>query len=202
MAEEMDMPMPGEEMPEPPKKQKGILSFGGHKKEQPQADLSGVTSDINSLSRRLRLLEEGSANIRNMLQITEENLVSKNKTIGILGLAFKPNTDDMRLAPSIDIINQLQKEGAKIKAYDPEAVQKAKEILNDVVYCNDPYDAAKDSDALVIVTEWKEVRDLDLNKIKTLMRHPLIIDGRNIYSPDAMKKEGFTYISIGRKDVL
>src|SRR3989344_6232784 len=140
---------------------------------------------------------------KNFVRKIEKALwVVKNKTIGILGLAFKPNTDDMRLAPSIDIINQLQKEGAKIKAYDPEAVQKAKEILNDVVYCNDPYDAAKDSDALVIVTEWKEVRDLDLNKIKTLMRHPLIIDGRNIYSPDAMKKEGFTYISIGRKDVL
>ncbi len=140
---------------------------------------------------------------KNFVKKIEKSLwVAKNKTIGILGLAFKPNTDDMRLAPSIDIISQLQKEGAKIKAYDPEAAQKAKEILNDVVYCNDPYDAAKDSDALVIVTEWKEFRELDLNKIKTLMRHPLIIDGRNIYSPDAMKKEGFTYISIGRKDVL
>ena len=102
MAEEMDMPMPGEEMPEPPKK-KGILSFGGHKKEEQQIDLSGVASDINSLSRRLRLLEEGSANIRNMLQITEENLISKNKTNGI---EIKALTSD---------INEIRKEMHELK---------------------------------------------------------------------------------------
>lgn len=102
MAEEIGMPMPGEEIPEPPKK-KGVLSFGGHKKEDQQVDLSEVTSDINSLSRRLRLLEEGSANIRNMLQITEENLVSKNKTIGI---EIKTLTSD---------INDLRKEMHELK---------------------------------------------------------------------------------------
>ena len=127
--------------------------------------------------------------------------VLKGKTIGILGLAFKPNTDDMRFAPSVDIIRELQKEGAKIKAYDPKAMQKAKDILKGVAYCNDPYDVAKDSDALVIITEWKDFRQLDLKKIKSLMKNNLIIDGRNIYEPENIKKAGFTYISIGRKDV-
>ncbi len=127
--------------------------------------------------------------------------ILKNKTIGILGLAFKPNTDDMRFAPSIDIIADLQREGAKIKAYDPKAMEKAKNILKGVVYCNNPYEAAKDADALLIVTEWQEFKKLDFKKIKSLMRHPLIIDGRNIFDPEELKKEGFAYISVGRKDV-
>lgn len=125
----------------------------------------------------------------------------KGKTIGILGLSFKPNTDDMRFAPSIDIINELQKEGAKIKVYDPEAMERAKEILKDVEYCNNPYDAAKNAGALVIVTEWNEFKELDLKKIKSLLKHNLIVDGRNIYNPEEMKKQGFNYISIGRKEV-
>lgn len=95
----------------------------------------------------------------------------------------------------------MQAEGAKIKAYDPKAMEKAKLVLEDVVYCNNPYDVAKDSDALLIVTEWNEFRELDLKRIKPLMKHQLIIDGRNIYNPEELKKEGFTYISIGRKEV-
>ena len=126
--------------------------------------------------------------------------VVKNKNIGILGLAFKPNTDDMRFAPSVDIIEALQREGAKIKAYDPEAMEKARQVLKNIEYCNNPYDAAKDADALLILTEWNEFKELDMNKIKSLMRHHLILDGRNIYNPEDMKKEGFTYISIGRSD--
>ena len=122
------------------------------------------------------------------------------KKIGILGLAFKPNTDDMRFAPSVYIIKELQKENAKIKAYDPEAMERAKLILNDVEFCNDPYEAAKDADVLLILTEWNEFKELDFKKIKSLLKNPLIIDGRNIYNPENMKKEGFSYISIGRKD--
>ncbi len=127
--------------------------------------------------------------------------VVKNKTIGVLGLAFKPNTDDMRFAPSIDIINELQKDGAKIKAYDPESMEKARQVLKNVEYCKNPYDVAKDADALLILTEWSEFKELDFKKIKTLMRHHLVIDGRNIYNPEEMKIEGFSYISIGRSDV-
>ena len=128
--------------------------------------------------------------------------VVKNKTIGILGLAFKPNTDDMRFAPSIGIIKELQREGAKVKAYDPVATEKSKEILNNVIYCNDAYEAAKDADALIIITEWNEFMNIDFKKLKSLMRNALIIDGRNIYDPEQMKKEGFHYISIGRKEVV
>ena len=137
----------------------------------------------------------------NFVKKVEKSLwVVKGKSIGVLGLAFKPNTDDMRFAPSIDIIEELQKEGALIKAYDPESAYKAKNILKDIKYCEDPYETAKDADALLILTEWNEFKELDLKKIKSLMKHHLIIDGRNIYNPEDMKREGFRYISIGRRD--
>ena len=123
----------------------------------------------------------------------------KDKKIGILGLAFKSNTDDMRFAPSIDIINHLQEEGAKIKAYDPEAIENSKKLLKDIEYCKDPYEAAENAEALLILTEWNEFKELDLDKIKNLMKNKLVIDGRNIYNPEEMKKLGFKYISIGRK---
>jgi len=125
-----------------------------------------------------------------------------DKKIGILGLSFKPNTDDMRFAPSIYIIQELQKEGGKIKAYDPEAMEKAKTIFSDVEFCKDPYEIAKDSEVLLILTEWNEFKELDLKKIKSLMKTPLIIDGRNIYNPEDIKKEGFAYISVGREHVV
>jgi len=150
-----------------------------------------------------KVQEINSAQRKHFVKKIEKSLwIVKGKTIGVLGLAFKPNTDDMRFAPSIDIITELQKEGAKIKAYDPKAMEKSKDILNGIVYCTNPYDAAKDADALVIITEWSEFRKLDLKKIKSIMKHPLIIDGRNIYNPEDIKKEGFAYISIGRKDVV
>ena len=124
-----------------------------------------------------------------------------NKKIGVLGLAFKPNTDDMRFAPSIYIIEELQKSGAKIRAYDPEAIRKSKEILKNIEYCNNPYDAANDADALLILTEWNEFKELDFKKLKSLLKKPVIFDGRNIYNLQNMKKEKFTYVSIGRREV-
>lgn len=122
----------------------------------------------------------------------------RGKTIGILGLAFKPNTDDMRDAPAIDIIELLQKDGAKIKAYDPEAIENSKKILTDVQYAKNAYDALKDADALVVVTEWNEFKELDLAKIKTSMKSPFIIDARNIYDADRAKSLGFNYIGVGK----
>ncbi|MEO0072686.1 MAG: UDP-glucose/GDP-mannose dehydrogenase family protein [candidate division WOR-3 bacterium] len=122
----------------------------------------------------------------------------RDKQLGILGLAFKPNTDDMRFAPSVDIINALQAQGAKIKAYDPFAMKNAQKVLKDVIYCNDPYEVAKDSEALIIITEWDEFRNLDLGRIKELLRLPIIIDGRNIFDPQKMTELGFIYRSIGR----
>ncbi len=124
----------------------------------------------------------------------------KNKKIGILGLSFKPNTDDMREAPSIDIINGLLKRGVHIKAFDPAAMGKAKEIFqNKIIYCSDIYKTAKDCDALIILTEWDEFKNMDLGKIKKLLKSPIIFDGRNIFNPKKMKKLGFDYSSIGRK---
>ena len=120
------------------------------------------------------------------------------KSVGLLGLSFKPETDDMREAPSIDIIEQLQQKGAKIKAYDPRAINKARAILHNVEYCQNPYQAAEGSDALIIVTEWDEFKKLNLLKIKELLKEPVIIDGRNIFDPSEMRRLGFTYQGIGR----
>jgi UDPglucose 6-dehydrogenase len=122
------------------------------------------------------------------------------KTIGVLGLAFKPDTDDLRYAPALDIILALTKQGVKVKTYDPAAMDKAKAILKKgVKFCKDAYDVARDCDCLVIATEWNEFKELDLKKIKKLMRQPVIIDGRNIYNPAEVKKLGFTYAGIGRR---
>ncbi len=132
-------------------------------------------------------------------KIEEALWIVKGKNIGVLGLSFKPNTDDMRSAPSIDIINSLKEAGARIKAYDPQAMKKACGVLDGVRFCKDPYEVAKNSDALVIATEWHEFEIMDLGRIKKLMKKPLIIDGRNIFEPAKMKKIGFRYISIGRQ---
>lgn len=122
----------------------------------------------------------------------------KGKTIGILGLSFKPDTDDMREAPSLYIISSLQKEGAKIKAYDPIAMENAKKLMKDVEFCPAAYATAENCDLLIIVTEWNEFRQLDLEKIKSVMRKPLLLDGRNIYEPQKARDLGFTYQGVGR----
>ncbi len=126
--------------------------------------------------------------------------ILKNKTIGILGLSFKPNTDDIREAPSLYIVSKLKQKGAKIKAYDPKAIEKFKKVYPDIEYCKNPYEVAKNSDCLTILTEWDEFKKLNLNRLKKLMKHPLIIDGRNIFEIEKMQKLGFHYISIGRKE--
>src|SRR3989475_4457843 len=119
--------------------------------------------------------------------------------IGLLGLSFQPNTDDMREAPSIDIANVLLAAGAQGPAYDPTAGRKCRGLCPDVEYLKDAYAVAAGADALVLVTEWNEFRQLDMARIKQLMRHPVIIDGRNIYDPALMRSLGFTYRGIGRE---
>lgn len=121
----------------------------------------------------------------------------KGKTIGVLGLAFKPNTDDMRFAPSIDIINTLLNEEAKIRAYDPKAMEKAKDLLPGVEFCSGPEEVAINADLLAIITEWEEFKQLNLKRIKNLMRLPIICDGRNIFERSEVEKLGFTYIGVG-----
>ncbi|MEA2977476.1 MAG: UDPglucose 6-dehydrogenase [Alphaproteobacteria bacterium] len=122
----------------------------------------------------------------------------RGKTIAVLGLAFKPNTDDMREAPAISIITALEDMGAKVRAYDPVAAEQAKKVLTNVHYCDDPYSCGEGADAVVIVTEWEQFRALDLNRLKGVMRQPVMIDLRNVYQPDDVTKYGFSYSSVGR----
>jgi UDPglucose 6-dehydrogenase len=121
------------------------------------------------------------------------------KTIGVLGLTYKPNTDDMRAAPSLDIIPALQAKGARIQAFDPEG-HEARQLLRDVEFMPGPHEAAEAADCLLILTEWDQFRALDLERIKTLMRGPLVVDLRNIYRPAEMKAHGFRYVSVGRRE--
>ncbi len=121
------------------------------------------------------------------------------KVVSILGLAFKPKTDDMRFAPSIDIINSLVSKGTKIKAYDPVAMDNAKKIFgNKIYFAKNPYDCVKDSDCVCLVTEWDEFKKIDFKKVFKMVKHPVMIDGRNLYNPKEMRDIGFTYISVGR----
>lgn len=122
----------------------------------------------------------------------------KDKKIAVWGLAFKPKTDDMRGAPSIVIIKELQKLGANVKAFDPVAIKESKKHLKNIEYGENPYDTIKDCHALVICTEWDEFRSLDLQAIKTLLKEPNVIDGRNIYEPKEMAELGFNYMGVGR----
>jgi UDPglucose 6-dehydrogenase len=122
----------------------------------------------------------------------------RGRTISILGLTFKPNTDDMREAPSIPLITALQDMGAKVRAYDPAGMQQAQEVLENVTYCEDAYDCAKGGDALVIVTEWEQFRALDLGRLKSEMARPIMVDLRNAYNAAQVMQAGFTYHGIGR----
>jgi len=125
----------------------------------------------------------------------------EGKTIGILGLSFKPDSDDMREAPSLEIIHQLREHGCLIRAYDPIAMATAAQILSDITYAVDAYEVARGSDALILVTEWEEFKELNMRMISSLMKRPIIIDGRNIYSPEAMLEAGFIYEGIGRRGI-
>ena len=121
------------------------------------------------------------------------------RVIGLLGLAFKPNTDDMREAPSVGIAKVLLAAGAEVRAYDPAAVERSRMLLPEVEYLKSAYEVAAGADAIVLITEWNEFRQLDMARIKQLMRRPVIVDGRNIYDPEAMRGLGFTYRGIGRE---
>jgi len=123
----------------------------------------------------------------------------KGKTIAILGLAFKPNTDDMRDAPSADVIKALQKAGARIRAYDPQAMENAKKILSNIEFCKDAYEALQGADAMVVVTDWNEFKEMDFDRIKKLLKKPIVIDGRNIYNNKNLKELGFIYQGVGTR---
>jgi UDPglucose 6-dehydrogenase len=131
-------------------------------------------------------------------KITDTLWVLKDKTIGVLGLAFKQNTDDVRMSPAIDLCQRLQKEGAKLRVFDPQAMEKAQALLKDVTYVENMNDVAVGCDALVIATEWPEFKKLDLERARRELTHPILFDGRNLFEPAEMEKLGFIYKSVGR----
>jgi UDPglucose 6-dehydrogenase len=122
----------------------------------------------------------------------------RGKTVAVLGLTFKPNTDDMREAPSIPLITALQDMGAKVRAYDPVGMEQAKGLVGNVTFCEDAYSCAKGAAALVIVTEWEQFRALDFDRLKAIMAQPVLVDLRNVYRPDEMSRRGFAYEGVGR----
>jgi UDPglucose 6-dehydrogenase len=131
-------------------------------------------------------------------KVRQELWVVRGKKIAIWGLAFKPNTDDVRFAPSLALLKALLEQGAEVRAYDPEAMEKAKADLPNITYSSDPYQAAEGADAIVIVTEWDEFRQVDWKRLRSTVEHPLVIDGRNMFVPEEITRQGFRYVSIGR----
>ena len=167
-------------------------------------DTSAVADIARNHGYRFEIIEA----VMSVNQAIKERMIDKvahamggdvsGRTIGILGLAFKPETDDMRDSPSLPLIKGLQRAGAIIRAYDPESMENARDMFEDITYCDDAYQTAEGADALVIVTEWNEFRALNLSRIRSLLRNQVIIDLRNIYDPRRMAQEGFRYVSVGR----
>lgn len=149
-----------------------------------------ATEDVNTMQRQFLVTK-----LLNALPSLE------GTTIGVWGLAFKPKTDDMRDAPALTILPELQSRGATIKAFDPVAEIQARRQLTNIQFCDDPYQAANDADALLILTDWNEFREPDFDKLARLMKQPVIVDGRNMYTPAAMREYGFTYLSVGRPTI-
>lgn len=176
------------------------LGFGGSCFPKDVESLIHTASKFGSEFTLLKsVLDINRERVEHFLDTIRQGLGDiEGKTIGILGLAFKPNTDDMREAKSIEIIRRLLNDGAHLKAYDPAAMENAKRIFPDITYCQSAYQTAEEADALVIVTEWREFKLLDMEKLRTSMKRPLIFDGRNIYHIERMLTAGFDYCSIGR----
>jgi UDPglucose 6-dehydrogenase len=139
--------------------------------------------------------------LRFLRKVEEALWVVRDKQVGVLGLAFKPHTDDIREAPSLDVLRWLAEQGARVKAYDPAAMDKVRALFPGVEYCSSAYQAAEAADAVLVITEWEEFATLDLARLRSLMRHPIVIDGRNVFSPADMAASGFEYYSVGRAPV-
>jgi UDPglucose 6-dehydrogenase len=166
-------------------------------------DIEAFISISKELGFDFKLLREVQninilARERFVRKVQEELWVLKDKNIGALGLSFKPDTDDIRESAAIAILQMLKRQGAILQVYDPKAMENAKEVLGDVRYCKDPYEVARDADCLLLLTEWEEFKRLDFEKIKSLMRQPILIDGRNLFDPGLLRSIGFIYRSIGR----
>jgi UDPglucose 6-dehydrogenase len=132
----------------------------------------------------------------------KDNLwILKDKTIGVLGLSFKPDTDDIRNSPALDIIRALKGEGAELKVYDPQAMPRVRKVLKNVTFAKDAYQACRNCDCLLFLTDWQEFKEIDLGRVKKLLKRPLIIDGRNMFDAGVLKKLGLTYVCIGSNRV-
>jgi UDPglucose 6-dehydrogenase len=176
------------------------LGFGGSCFPK---DLSAFIKISEQLGYDFRLLKEvqrinAEQMDRFMKKIEETLWVLKDKKIGVLGLAFKQNTDDVRLSPAIDLCERLQREGAQLRVHDPQAMEKAKALLRNVTFVENLDDVAEGCDALVIATEWPEFKKLNLERARKLLTHPIMFDGRNLFDPEEMEKLGFIYKSVGR----
>lgn len=174
--------------------------FGGSCFPKDTRALAAVSRQFNSPSLIVDAVIEVNDRQRQRMVPKIERLVGdlEGKTIAVLGLSFKPETDDIREAPAVDIIRELLARGATVKAYDPVAISQVAEILPDVTYTEDEYEAVADADVLVFITEWNQFRALDMQRVHQAMRSPKIADLRNIYSPDSMRELGFEYIGVGR----
>ncbi|HXC34564.1 MAG TPA: UDP-glucose/GDP-mannose dehydrogenase family protein [Candidatus Acidoferrales bacterium] len=166
-------------------------------------DLSAFIKISEQIGYDFRLLQEVQRiNTQQMdrfvKKITDTLWVLRDKTVGVLGLAFKQNTDDIRMSPAIDLCQRLQKEGAALRVHDPKAMDKAKPLLTGVTYVDDMNAVAEGCDALVIATEWEEFKALDLDRAQKSLSHPIMFDGRNLYDPAEMEKRGWIYKSVGR----
>lgn len=158
------------------------------------ADKLGV--EFRLLKEVARINEQQRAFV--IKKIEEQLWNLKHKTVAVWGLAFKPQTDDMRLAPSIDVVHRLAAAGATVKAYDPQAMREARRCLNGAKFCRSAYEAATGSDCLVLLTEWPQFREVDWARVRRLMQHPIVVDGRNCLDPAQLRKHGFEYVGMGR----
>jgi UDPglucose 6-dehydrogenase len=176
------------------------VGYGGSCFPKDVKALAHMASMAGAHPQLLRAVMEINRDMRRLVlqKVRAELGHLEDRTIGVLGLAFKPNTDDLREAPAIEIIHLLQSEGAQVKAYDPAATEAARKILPGAELCADAYTVAEDADALLLLTPWSEFRRLDLVRIQQSMRHPLLVDGRNLYDPKDMLARGFRYHAIGR----
>jgi UDPglucose 6-dehydrogenase len=176
------------------------VGYGGSCFPKDVKALAHMASMAGAHPQLLRAVMEINRDMRRLvLQKVRATLGSvEDRTIGVLGLAFKPNTDDLREAPAVEIIHLLQSEGARVKAYDPAANEPARAMLPGVELCSDAYAVAEGADALILLTPWSEFRRLDLDRVRQSMNYPLLVDGRNLYDPAEMVKKGFFYQPIGR----
>jgi UDPglucose 6-dehydrogenase len=176
------------------------IGYGGSCFPKDVAAFEAISRELGYDFGLLREVQRVNDQARDLFlkKVERELWIVKGKTIAAFGLSFKPNTDDIRESVAVKVVQVLAERGAHVRAYDPQAMGRARTSMNHIAYAKSPYEAAKDADAVLILTEWDEFRDLDFRKLKKVMAHPTIIDGRNLLDPEKMREMGFTYRSVGR----